>query len=292
MPTTTIRQAGDTISMACGSTPTSPLVSTMSGGPSPVCPLAGPGSSSSGLGCPGGVLGARGAWPGPRRVGFAGSGSTGQHPGAPRGWRRALQARPIGPAPNTTTCSPGCSLAAGQGVHHDRGGLDEGRRSRARGVADPGHILSPGPRAVAARPPSVCTPTAETEDGQTWGGRSSTGKAAGTASTAAAAGSQRGPFSWWPQRVPGVLDQRGHLVALDARLVVAGTGNGASLAGKQVEVRSADTDRLGAHDNVSGTGGSPNRERSRPPSRRAIWSLQPAQAAPSFAAAPPEQPAP
>ena len=32
MPTTTTRPAGDTISTACGSTPTSPLVSTMSGG--------------------------------------------------------------------------------------------------------------------------------------------------------------------------------------------------------------------------------------------------------------------
>jgi len=43
-------------------------------------------------------------------------------------------------------------------------------------------------------------------------------------------------------------------VALNARIEVTGAGNGAKLTGKQMEVRAADTDRLGAHDNVSGTG--------------------------------------
>ena len=54
--------------------------------------------------------------------------------------------------------------------------------------------------------------------------------------------------------VPGVLDERGHLVALDPRIEVAGAGKRAYVPGKQVEVGAADTDRLGPHDNVPGAG--------------------------------------
>ena len=51
-----------------------------------------------------------------------------------------------------------------------------------------------------------------------------------------------------------VLDERGHLVALDPRKEVAGAGKRAHVTGKQVEVGAADTDRLGPHDNVPGAG--------------------------------------
>ena len=56
-----------------------------------------------------------------------------------------------------------------------------------------------------------------------------------------------------------IFDDRGHFVALNAGIEVAGAGKRGHVTGKQMEVRTADTHRLRPDDNVSGTGGSRTR---------------------------------
>jgi hypothetical protein len=51
-----------------------------------------------------------------------------------------------------------------------------------------------------------------------------------------------------------VLDDRGHLVALDPGVEVADAEKRAHVTGKQVKVGAADTDRFGPDDNVPGPG--------------------------------------
>ena len=78
---------------------------------------------------------------------------------------------------------------------------------------------------------------------------------AGVAATARQQGPDRDPVAFFHAvRVPGVFDDRGHLVTLDPRVEVACAGKRAHVARKEVEVGSADANRLRPHDNVPGTG--------------------------------------
>ena len=161
----------------------------------------------------------------------------------------------------------------GQRVDGHRGGLDEARAVRVQvaGLEDQaGRDLEPlGQAAVevhadqAERRADVGPPDA-----------------AGIAATARQQRPDRDPLAPGPFAVPRVVHDRGHLVALDSRVEVAGSGERAHVAGKQVEVGAADTHPFGSHDNVDRPGRGPVRKRPRPPSRRVIWSLRPAPATP------------
>jgi len=177
----------------------------------------------------------------------AGQRVDGQHPGAlvHRGDQRGQADRPGAEHHYLLTR---CQPATGQGMHGDRGRLDEGR---AVGVQVPdredqsGRDLEPfGQAAVDVH--------ADQPEPYAYVGP------AGAARVAAAARQQwpdRDPVAFsYAARVPGVFDDRGHLVPLDPRIEVAGTGKRAHVTGKQVEVRTADTDRLRPHDNVPGAG--------------------------------------
>ena len=166
---------------------------------------------------------------------------------APRWTAATSVARPIGPAPNTTTCSPGPEPAAGQRVHGHRGGLDEARAVRVQ-VADPedqaGRDLEPFGQAAV----EVHADQAER--------RADVGPP-GAARVAAAArqqGQDRDPLARGRLAVPRVVHDRGHLVPLDPRVEVAAPGQRAHVTGKQVEVGAADTHPFGSHDNVTGPG--------------------------------------
>src|ERR1700722_17566623 len=146
----------------------------------------------------------------------------------------------------------GVQVAAGQGVHGDRGGLDEGRAVGVQ-VIDAEHGAGGDPEAWLQAAVEGHADQAEP--------RAYVGPP-GPARIAAAAGQQRpdgDPVAFGHGRIAGIFDERGHLVALNPGIEVAGAGKRGHVAGKQVEVRSADTHRLRPDDNVSGTGRSRTR---------------------------------
>src|SRR6266567_891792 len=142
----------------------------------------------------------------------------------------------------------GLELATGQGVHGDRGGLDEARAVRVQ-VADPedqpGRDLEPfGQAAVEVH---ADQPEPDADVGAL--------AAAGIAAAARQHRPDRDPLALGDVlAVAGVLDDRGYLVALDPRVEVADAGKRAHVTGKQVEVGAADADRFGPDDDVPGPG--------------------------------------
>src|SRR6266705_2690835 len=149
--TTTTRPADGAISIAWASTPASPLVSMMSGGPSP--PVHSRVRSAS-SGCdPQATTSA------PRRLARSrrpGTGST-DSTRAPAWVAATRVARPIGPAPNTTTCSPARSRPRASACTATEAGSTKHALSGSRSAVP--KTRPAGTSSRSARPPSRCTPT-------------------------------------------------------------------------------------------------------------------------------------
>ena len=242
MPTTTTRPAAATSSAAWGRTPATPLVSTTRGGPSClvqswIWSLSSAAGAQVTTSAPSRLARSRLVW---LRV-------DGQHPGACV-YRRQQRGQADRAGAEDHELLARLKPGASQGVHGDRGGLDEGRAIRVE-VTD--HEDQPGRDLEPFGQPAVEVHADQPEPYADVGAVD----AAGIAVAARQQRPDRDPVAFvYAVGVSGVFHDRGHLVTLDARIEVAGAGKRGHVTGKQVEVRAADTDGFWPHDNVPGAG--------------------------------------